>query len=318
MHHHPLLSLALHPRTAADAERIGRGLQALMLEDPTIRARTDAASGDVVIGGMGEQQLEIVVARLAREFEVSATISRLEVGYVEVVTRGADGEAKYAEHVDGESRYAHVKLRAAPGEPGSGYVFSNDIISGAVPDRFIETIRDSIQNALGRGVLAGYPVTDIRVSLRDGSYHQDGCSNEAFAAAASMALIDALRKATPQLVEPMMRIQIAAPPEYFEEVLRCLGRRRPSGLFFRQTISPILAYGPLSNFLGFAADLRAVTAGRFSLMMAFARYAPPVRKRRGDSDEGERDGGLGVREPLKPRPAPRNGSIAIPLDGPAQ
>jgi elongation factor G len=311
---YPLLSLSLSPRTRADAEKLGRGLQALMLEDPTIRVRTDAASGEAVIGAMGEQQLEIIVSRLAREFEVSATLSRIEVGYLETVTRSADGEAKFVAPLDASPQYAHVKVRVAPGAAGSGYAFSNEAIGEALPDRFIRMIRDSIPSALDAGVLAGYPVTDISVTLLDGSYHDVTSSHDALASATYRAVQDALQKAKPVIVEPIVRLEIVVPAQYSREVIAGLLRARRVHLQMVKAHArsfEIYAEGALANLLGYTADLRAATHGRFSLMMIFHRYEPAQRR---DDDLDERDGGPGVREPVKPRPSPRRGSIALPLD----
>ncbi len=221
-----LLSLAVKPNTTADQERLGRGLDALMAEDPTISVSPDQATGEVVIGGMGELHLEIVIDRLKREFSVEASVGRPQVAYKETLTRPADGEAKYTGQVAGRGQYAHAKIHLYPGEPGSGYVFENAIVSGAIPAQFVKPIDEGIEQALTCGVLAGYPVVDVRVVLYDGSYHDVDSSEMAFTIAGSLAFHDAARKAKPVLLEPVMHVEVVVPKEDASDVMGNLSSRR--------------------------------------------------------------------------------------------
>jgi translation elongation factor EF-G len=220
-----LLSLALGPHTTADRESLRRGLDALMAEDPTITA-TSGGAGEVVIGGMGELHLEMVVDRLKRAFGVEASVGRPKVAYKETLTRPADGDVKYLRQTPGGRQYAHAKIHLYPGAPGSGYVFENAIADGAIPAKFVRSIDEGIGQALARGVLAGYPVVDVRIALYDGSYHDAESSEAAFALAGSMAFNEAARKAQPVLLEPIMDVEIAVPKEDAGGVIGNLSGRR--------------------------------------------------------------------------------------------
>src|SRR5688572_9264457 len=204
----PVISLAIEPKTKADQEKLGVGLQKLMAEDPTFRVQTDPQTGQVIIAGMGELHLEIIVDRLKREFNVEASVGRPQVAYKETLTRPADGEMKYAKQTGGRGQYGHAKIHLYPGEPGSGYIFENKISGGSIPKEFIKPIDEGIKEALTRGVLAGYPVDDVRIELYDGSYHDVDSSEMAFKIAGSMAFQDAAKKAKPVLLEPVMRVEV--------------------------------------------------------------------------------------------------------------
>jgi elongation factor G len=221
-----LLSLAVRPKTKADQDRLREGLRTLLAEDPTIRVKTDQATGEVVVGGMGELHLEVIVDRLKREFNVEARVGRPQIAYKETVSRPAEGEMKYVEQSDGRGQYAHAKIRLYPGEPGSGYVFENEVAGGTIPKEFINPIDEGIREALTRGVLAGYAVDDVRIVLYDGSYHEGDSSERAFKIAGSMAFHDAAKKAKPVLLEPVMRIRVSVPHEHTGDVVGNLGRRR--------------------------------------------------------------------------------------------
>jgi elongation factor G len=207
----PVISLSIEPKTKADQEKLGVGLQKLMAEDPTFRVNTDQQTGEVVIAGMGELHLEIIVDRLRREFNVEASTGRPQVAYKETLTRPADGEMKYAKQTGGRGQYGHAKIHLYPGEPGTGYVFENKIVGGAIPREFIKPVDEGIKEALTRGVLAGYPIDDVRVELYDGSYHDVDSSEMAFKIAGSMAFQDAAKKAKPVLLEPVMRVEVPRP-----------------------------------------------------------------------------------------------------------
>jgi elongation factor G len=292
-------------RTPADAERMTHGLKVLTAEDPTISARL-LPTGEVVVGAIGELQLEIVVDRLKREFAVSATIERPRIGYTETVTREADGEMKYQTRAPGQ--YAHVKLRVHPRERGSGYLFENNLIGAAIPAEYVPAVEAGIERALEAGVLAGYPVQDIKVVLHDGSWHDVDSTAAAFRIAAGLALQDALKKANPIVLEPLMRVLVTAPNEFKDAVLQSYAGRRVQPLRAvqqRETLFLVLR-APLAAMLGYAADLRERTLGRASVRMSFDTYEP--------LQPADDDGAHGVREPLHPRPSPRSGSIALPLD----
>jgi len=272
----PVIQLAIEPKTKADQEKLGVGLQKLMAEDPTFRVKTDQATGEVVISGMGELHLEIIVDRLKREFNVEASVGRPQVAYKETLTRAADGEMKYAKQTGGRGQYGHAKIHLFPGEPGSGYVFENKITGGAIPREFIKPIDEGIKEALTRGVLAGYPVDDVRIELYDGSYHDVDSSEMAFKIAGSMAFQDAAKKARPVLLEPVMRVEVVVPKEYMGDVMGHLSSKRGQILSQedRGGSQIINARVPLSEMFGYATDLRSRTQGRASYSMHFDRYEP--------------------------------------------
>ena len=306
---HALLSLTISPKTEADQERLARGVRTLMAEDPTMSANTDRTTGEVVIAGMGELHLEIMVDRLKREFKVEASVGRPLVAYKETVTRQADGEGRLARQTAGRGQYAHVKLHLYPGEPGSGYVFANEIIGGAIPEEFIKPIDEGIKEALARGVLAGYPVDDVRLVLYDGSYHDSDSSELTFKIAGSMAFSDAAKKATPVLIEPVMRVEVMAATECIGDVIGNLLSRR--GQIQSQDdcggMRRVDARIPLSQMFGYAADLRSCTRGRGTFAMQFAGYQP--------CDPGENqdpgDGSM-VGAPRKPLPTLLDSGVALP------
>src|ERR671912_589780 len=222
----PVISLAIEPKTKSDQEKLGVGLAKLMGEDPTFRVKTDEQTGQVVISGMGERHLEIIVDRLKREFGVEASVGKPQVAYKETLTRPADGEMKYAKQTGGRGQYGHAKIHLFPGEPGTGYVFENEIVGGTIPKEFIKPIDEGIKEALTRGVLAGYPIDDVRIVLYDGSYHDVDSSEMAFKIAGSMAVQDAAKKAKPVLLEPMMRVEVVVPKEHMGDVMGNLSNRR--------------------------------------------------------------------------------------------
>jgi elongation factor G len=270
----PVISLAIEPKTKADQEKLGMGLEKLRAEDPTFRVRTDNETGQVVIAGMGELHLEIIVDRLKREFNVEASVGRPQVAYKETLTRPADGEMKYAKQTGGRGQYGHAKIHLFPGEPGSGYVFENEITGGSIPKEYIKPIDEGIKEALTRGVLAGYPVDDVRIVLYDGSYHDVDSSEMAFKIAGSMAFQDAAKKAKPVLLEPMMRVEVVVPKEHMGDVMGNLSSRRGQiqSQEDRGGTQIINARVPLSEMFGYATDLRSRTQGRATYSMHFDRY----------------------------------------------
>jgi len=272
----PVISLAIEPKTKVDQEKLGQGLGKLMAEDPTFRVKTDIQTGEVVIAGMGELHLEIIVDRLKREFNVEASVGRPQVAYKETLTRPADGEMKYAKQTGGRGQYGHAKIHLFPGEPGSGYVFENKISGGTIPREFIKPIDEGIKEALTRGVLAGYPVDDVRIELYDGSYHDVDSSEMAFKIAGSMAFQDAAKKAKPVLLEPVMRVKVVVPKDYMGDVMGNLSSRRGQiqSQEDRGGTQIINARVPLSEMFGYATDLRSRTQGRATYSMHFDRYEP--------------------------------------------
>jgi elongation factor G len=270
----PVISLAIEPKTKSDQEKLGVGLAKLMGEDPTFRVKTDQQTGQVIIAGMGELHLEIIVDRLKREFNVEASVGKPQVAYKETLTRPADGEMKYAKQTGGRGQYGHVKIHLYPGEPGTGYVFENEIVGAAIPKEFIKPVDEGIKEALTRGVLAGYPIDDVRIELYDGSYHDVDSSEMAFKIAGSMAFQDAAKKAKPVLLEPIMRVEVVVPKEYMGDVMGDLASRRGriQSQEDRGGTQIINARVPLSEMFGYATDLRSRTQGRATYSMHFDRY----------------------------------------------
>jgi elongation factor G len=270
----PVIALAIEPKTKSDQEKLGIGLSKLMAEDPTFRVKTDEQTGQVVISGMGELHLEIIVDRLKREFNVEASVGKPQVAYKETLTRPADGEMKYAKQTGGRGQYGHAKIHLFPGEPGTGFVFENEIVGGAIPKEFIKPIEEGIREALTRGVLAGYPIDDVRIELYDGSYHDVDSSEMAFKIAGSMAFQDAAKKAKPVLLEPIMRVEVVVPKDYLGDVMGDLASRRGriQSQEDRGGTQIINARVPLSEMFGYATDLRSRTQGRATYSMHFDRY----------------------------------------------
>jgi len=306
-----VLYLSIEPNTKADQEKLGQGLQKLLAEDPTFRVQTDRQTGQVIIAGMGELHLEIVVDRLKREFNVEASVGKPQVAYKETLTRPADGEMKYAKQTGGRGQYGHVKIHLFPGEPGTGYTFENAIVGGAIPKEFIKPVDEGIKEALTRGVLAGYPVDDVRIQLYDGSYHDVDSSEMAFKIAGSMAFQDAAKKARPVLLEPVMRVEVVVPKEYMGDVMGNVSSRRGQiqSREDRGGTQIIAARVPLSEMFGYATDLRSRTQGRATYSMHFDRYEP-----RSPNDAAGPDDPM-VREPQRPVRPLRGSTVALPEPG---
>ena len=272
----PVITLAIEPKTKSDQEKLGLGLQKLMAEDPTFRVRTDAETGQVVISGMGELHLEIIVDRLKREFGVDASVGAPQVAYKETITKASEGEGRYVKQTGGRGQYGHAKIRLIPREPGEGYLFENNIVGGAIPREFIKPIDQGIQEAMTTGVLAGYPIDDVKIDLYDGSFHDVDSNEMAFKIAGSMAFKDAARKANPILLEPVMRVEVTVPEEYMGDVIGDITSRRGhlQSMDTRGGSQIINARVPLSEMFGYATDLRSRTQGRASYSMHFDRYEP--------------------------------------------
>ena len=275
----PVISLAIEPKTQTDQEKLGAGLAKLTNEDPTFRVQTDDQTGQVVISGMGELHLEILVDRLQREFGVSASVGRPQVAYKETLTHPTESEGRYVKQSGGRGQYGHVKIRVVPGQPGHGFEFVNDISHGAIPREYIKPVEDGIRDAMTTGVLAGYPIEDVSVSLYDGSYHQVDSSEMAFKVAGSMAFKEAARRGGAVLLEPVMRIEVVVPEEYMGDIISDLnGRRgRVRSMEARGGTQIVNARVPLAEMFGYATDLRSRTQGRATYSMHFDRYeqVPP-------------------------------------------
>ena len=270
----PVISLAIEPETESDQQKLATALARLTVEDPTFRVQTDDQTGQVVISGMGELHLEVLVDRLRREFGVIAAVGRPQVAYRETLTRPAESDARYVKQTGGRGQYGHVKIRVVPTQPGHGFEFSNDIVGGAIPRDYIKSVREGIQDAMTTGILAGYPIEDVSVSLYDGSYHQVDSSEIAFRMAGSMAFRGAARKAGAVLLEPSMRLEVVVPEEYMGDIITDLnGRRgRVRSMEAHGGTQIINARVPLAEMFGYATDLRSRTQGRATFSMHFERY----------------------------------------------
>ena len=269
----PVIRVAIEPKTKAGQEKMGIGLQKLAEEDPTFRCYTDEETGQTIIAGMGELHLEIIVDRLLREFKVEANIGKPQVAYRETITTPADVDCKYSRQSGGKGQYGHVKIKIEP-NPEKGFEFVNAIVGGAVPKEYIPAVEAGIKGAMQSGVLAGYPVVDVKVTLYDGSYHEVDSSEMAFKIAGSMAFKDAMRKASPVLMEPIMKVAIIVPSEYLGDVMGDVNSRRGMILGQEQRTGAVQvdANIPLSNMFGYATDLRSKTQGRGQYVMEPSHY----------------------------------------------
>ncbi|WPL16727.1 Elongation factor G [Thiorhodovibrio winogradskyi] len=271
----PVISVAVEPKSKADQEKMGIALSKLAQEDPSFRVRSDEESGQTIISGMGELHLEIIVDRMKREFGVEANVGAPQVSYRETIRKTVEQETKFARQSGGRGQYGHVYLRIEPQEPGAGYEFVNEIVGGVVPKEYIPAVDKGIQEAMTNGILAGFPMVDIKVSLYDGSYHEVDSSEMAFKIAGSMGLKEGAAKAKPVLLEPIMKVEVVTPEENMGDVMGDMNSRRgmiqgmedaPSGKIIRAEV-------PLASMFGYATDLRSATQGRATYSMEFSKYA---------------------------------------------
>nr|WP_314279087.1 elongation factor G [uncultured Peptostreptococcus sp.] len=271
----PVIFVAIEPDSKAAQEKMGVALQKLAEEDPTFTVRTDAETGQTIIGGMGELHLEIIVDRLLREFKVEATVGAPQVAYRETITVPVDVEYKYSKQSGGRGQYGHVKIRVNPLEPGEGYKFENKTVGGSVPKEYIGPVDQGIQGAMQSGIVAGYPVVDVAVELYDGSYHEVDSSEMAFKMAASMAFKDAMKKGNAVLLEPIFAVEVVTPDDYMGDVMGDLNSRRGmiQGMEERNGAQVVRAHVPLSEMFGYSTDLRSTTQGRATYTMLFDHYA---------------------------------------------
>ena len=270
----PVIRVAIEPKTKAGQETMGIALMKLAEEDPTFRTYTDEETGQTIIAGMGELHLEIIVDRLLREYKVEANVGAPQVAYKETITKAVDQDTKYARQSGGKGQYGHVKIHVEPNESGKGYEFVNALVGGAIPKEYVPAIDAGIQGAMLSGVLAGYPVVDVKVTLYDGSYHEVDSSEMAFKIAGSMAFKEACQKAGPTLLEPIMKVCVIVPDEYMGDVIGDLNSRRGQiqGFEARSGAQQIDAFVPLAEMFGYATDLRSCTQGRGQYTMEPAHY----------------------------------------------
>jgi elongation factor G len=271
----PVIAVAIEPKTKADQDKLGQGLARLAEEDPTFRVRTDEETGQTLIAGMGELHLEIIVDRLMREFSVDANVGRPQVAYRETIGKAVEKiNGRFVRQTGGRGQYGHAVINMEPSEPGEGYEFLDRIVGGKIPKEYIPSIDLGIQEAMESGVLAGYPVVDVRVELVDGSYHDVDSSEMAFKIAGSMAFKEAMQRAKPKLLEPVMSVEVVTPEEYLGDVMGDLNSRRGrvEGLEPRGNAQAVRARVPLATMFGYATDLRSTTQGRATFTMQFDRY----------------------------------------------
>ena len=273
----PVIDIAIEPKTKAEQDKLGTALAKLAEEDPTFRVRTDEETGQTIIAGMGELHLEVIVDRLLREFKVEANVGKPQVAYRETAGKPVtEVESKFVRQTGGRGQYGHVVINVTPQEPGAGYVFENKIVGGVIPKEYIPAVDKGIQEALTTGVLAGYPVVDIKVELVDGSYHDVDSSEMAFKIAGSMGIKEALRKSQPVLLEPVMAVEVDTPEEFMGDVMGDLSSRRGhiEGMEPRGNSQVVRGKVPLANMFGYATDLRSRTQGRAAYTMQFKAYEP--------------------------------------------
>jgi elongation factor G len=270
----PVIQLAVEPKTKADQEKLGMAIQKLAQEDPTFRVATDPETGQTILSGMGELHLEIIVDRMMREFGVAANVGKPQVAYRETIRKNAEAEGRFVKQTGGHGQYGHVKIRVEPMPTGTGFEFVNEVYGGSIPKEYIKPSEAGIKEALEGGVLAGYPMSDLKVTLYDGSYHDVDSSEIAFKIAGSMALKAAAKRAKPVLLEPIMAVEVVVPEEYMGDVIGDLNSRRGriEGMELRGTTQIIKSMVPLSEMFGYATELRSRTQGRGSFTMHFGKY----------------------------------------------
>ena len=274
----PVISIAIEPKSTADQEKMGEALRKLSEEDPTFRVRSDENTGQTIISGMGELHLDVLVDRMLREFRVQANVGRPRVAYRELISRPVEKLShKYAKQTGGHGQYGHVVISLEPGERGSGVLFENKIVGGAIPKEYIPAVQKGIMEAADSGVLAGYPVVDMKVTLTDGSFHEVDSSEMAFKIAASMAFKEGVQKGGPVLLEPMMKVEVVVPEDYLGDIIGQVNSRRGNilGMEMRPgNAQAVRAMVPLAEMFGYATELRSATQGRGVFSMEFDHYQP--------------------------------------------
>jgi elongation factor G len=275
----PVIDVAIEPKTKADQEKLGEALQKLAEEDPTFRISTNEETGQTIISGMGELHLEIIIDRMKREFKVEANVGKPQVAYKETITKKVTAEGKFVRQSGGRGQYGHVVIEMEPNEKGKGFEFENAIVGGVVPKEYIKPTEQGIIEAMRNGVLAGYPVEDVKVKLFDGSFHPVDSSEMAFKIAGSIAFKEGAKKAGPILLEPIMAVEVVTPEEYLGDVMGDLNSRRGKieGMTPRKDAQVVRAMVPLAEMFGYATILRSMTQGRALYTMQFSHYEPVPR-----------------------------------------
>jgi elongation factor G len=271
----PVIEVKIEPKTKVDQDKMGIALQRLAEEDPTFRVKTDPESGETLVAGMGELHLDVIVDRMVREFKVAANVGRPQVSYRETIRRAAEGNGRFVRQTGGKGQYGHVVLTLEPGPKGSGYEFIDKIVGGTIPREYMRAVNQGIAETLDTGVYAGYPMVDVKATVFDGSYHEVDSSEMAFKIAASMAVKDAVEKASPAVLEPVMRVEVTMPEQFMGDVIGDLNSRRGQveGMDSRGSTQIVRAFVPLAEMFGYATDLRSMTQGRASYSMELSHYA---------------------------------------------
>ena len=275
----PVIEIAIEPKTRAEQDKMAIGLNKLVEEDPTLRMHTDSETGQTIIAGMGELHLDVTVDRLFREFKVEANIGRPQVAYRETITKGAQAQGKHVRQTGGSGQYGDVWIKVEPNERGKGFEFVNGIVGGVVPKEYIRPVENGIREALDKGIIAGYPMIDVKATLYDGSYHEVDSSEMAFKIAGSLGVKAAVNKAAPILLEPVMLVEVTTSDEYYGDVIGDLNRRRGTilGMENRGTMAVVKGHVPMAEMFGYVNDLRSMTSGRANYSMEFAHYDPVPR-----------------------------------------
>ncbi|MGH2512415.1 MAG: elongation factor G, partial [Candidatus Limnocylindrales bacterium] len=271
----PVIEVKIEPKTKADQDKLTIALQRLAEEDPTFRVKTDPETAETLIAGMGELHLDVLVDRMIREFKVAANIGKPQVSYRETIRRAADGNGRFIRQTGGKGQYGHAVIRIEPQEKGAGYEFVDKIVGGTIPREYIKSVDAGIREALETGIYAGFPVVDVKATLVDGSYHEVDSSEMAFKIAGSMAVKDAFPKASPAILEPIMRVEVTTSAEFMGDVIGDLNSRRGQveAVDSRGATEIIRAFVPLSSMFGYVTDLRSMTQGRATSSMEFSHYA---------------------------------------------
>ena len=270
----PVIQIAIEPKTKSDTEKLSLALQKLAQEDPSFKVYTDEETAQTIIAGMGELHLEVLVDRLRREFKVEANVGKPQVAYRETITKSVEAEGKFVRQSGGRGQYGHVQLRVEPLEAGSGHEFHTEVVGGAVPKDYFGAVEKGVMEALERGVVAGYPLVDVKVTLFDGSYHEVDSNEMAFKIAGSMGLQNGVKDAGPQILEPIMECEIVTPEDFMGDVVGDVNRRRGQvrNMEMRHGAQVIAAAVPLAEMFGYATELRSMTQGRASYTMQFGNY----------------------------------------------
>jgi len=266
--------VAVEPKSKADQDKMGIALQRLQMEDPSFNVRSDEETGQTIMGGMGELHLENLVDRMLREFKVEANVGKPQVAYRETISNAAEHRARFIRQTGGKGMFADVTMKVEPQEPGKGFEFESEIVGGAIPKEYIPAVEKGVEECLKNGVLAGYPMVDIKVTLLDGSYHEVDSSEMAFKIAGSMAFKEACHKGKPRLLEPIMDVEVVVPEEYMGDIIGDLSSRRGriGGMFTRNEARVIAASVPLAEMFGYATRMRSISQGRAAYSMQFSRY----------------------------------------------